>query len=235
MNAQLFTIPFEAEDLSAIRKAVDDAVKYREAKAVEAAAGRTKALQALAGKSVMRDPMCPDSLRSVVKRMPLGTRKKKGQPSNWPSKKEDREKVRKRTEQRRANGLASPFVEGRLSSDGKVYIPSLREAKTLKRVSARIAEHLAIDPSELSVPKAVVSCVEPSDFIQRHRQSGTCIQLAIRHGTKKIHVIESQTIPIADADMNCGDVFAFSGTEAHRMPPTAWQRDLFFTAHKTAM
>ena len=233
-QSKLFKIEFETEDLNAIRLAVDEAVKYREAKAVEVIAGRAKALEALAGKSVMCDRTCPNSL-SIVKRVSLGTKKRKGRPCCWPSKKEDRERVRKRTEERRAQGLESPFAKGRLSRDGTVYIPSLREEKTLKNVSAKIAEHLAIDPLQLR-PKAVVSCVEPSNATKRHRQSGWCIQVAINQGTKRIDVTEAHPSANPRApEMHTGEVFAFSGSEAHRFPPTQWQRDLLFTAYNDAM
>ena len=78
--------------------------------------------------------------------------------------------------------------------------------------------------------------VEPSNATKRHRQSGWCIQVAINHGTKRIDVTEAHPSANPRApEMHTGDVFAFSGSNAHRFPPTQWQRDLLFTAYNDAM
>ena len=227
MDTRTFNIAVSGEDLATLRNVVDESLRVPSAMASEGEVGRENALEKLTGKKVMRD----QAPGNVVKRIDLGVKKKRtGRPCGWPSLREDRARVNERMNERRAQGLPSPFDAGRLSVDGSAYIPSRKEEQALRRIRSEISQQLAIDPTELSVPKAVVSCVAPDTEAPRplHRQAGLCIQVAVNGGDSKVEVMTSTGAE--GGALQQGEVFAFDARQAHRMPMGDYNRELFFTA-----
>ena len=222
-ESKTFRLELSGEDLSILRRVVDESLHIPQARAVERVSGRDEALQTLTGKPVVRDRQAPGN---VVKRMNLG-KKKRIRPCQWPSEPEDRARVKERTKERRAQNLPSPFASGRISRDGGAYLPSLKEQKTLTELKAKISARLALNPGELSVPKAVVSCVA-SDTEQSHRQTGMCVQISVNECDSKVEV-QSMLEP-SGGSMRLGDAFAFDASTRFRFPVGDWKGRLFFTA-----
>jgi len=138
-NAKSFKLQLSAEDLSTLRRVVADSLHVRQARIALKAKGRKEALLELKGKAVMRDKLAPGD---VVKRMNIGNKKKRVRPCQWPSKPEDRKRVNERTKERRAQNLPSPFASGRISNDGDMYLPSLKEQKLLNTLRTNISQQL---------------------------------------------------------------------------------------------
>ena len=223
-NSKSFTLQLSAEDLSTLRRVVDDSLNVTQARTALKAEGRKEALQQLKGEVVMRDKLAPSD---IVKRMNIGNKKKRTRPCQWPSRPEDRARVNNRTKERRAQNLPSPFASGRISNDGDVYFPSFKEQKLLNTLRTNISEALALDPAALSVPKAVVSVVGTNMPRSLHRQTGMCIQLSINQCDK---VDVSGETPASN--MPSGEAFAFDTSVGYRMPAGGELKGkLFFTAH----
>ena len=218
-----FTLALSGQDLFILRRLVDDSLHIPLARAMEKEAGRDAALLTLTGKPVVRDKHAPEN---VVKRMNLG-KKKRVRACRWPSTPEARARVNDRTKERRAQNLPSPFDSGRLSSDGGAYLPSNKEKTLLASLRLKIAAQLALDPTELSVPKAVVSCVASDTGTgSLHKQTGICVQVSVNDSSK----VEVQPHDPLSERMGLGDAFAFDASTGYKFPVGDWKGRLFFTA-----
>jgi len=191
-DPKCFKLALSVDEISALRRLVDESLQIPQARALERQMGDNKeqALSVLTGKPVIRDKHVPGN---VVKRINLGIKKKAARACQWPSRAEDRAKVNARTAERRSKGLLSPFASGRLSKDGRAYLPSLKEQKLLNSLRKNISDQLAIDPTDLSVPKAVVSCIanDTESARQLHKQTGVCVQVSMKHGCNMVEVVQA--------------------------------------------
>lgn len=231
-DAKTFTLALSSEEVSALHRLVDESLHIPQARALEKEVGGNKeqVLSVLTGKSVMRDRQTPGN---IVKRINLGIKKKTHRACQWPKLSEDRAKVNARTAERRAKGLLSPFASGRLSKDGQAYLPSLKEQKLLNTLREKVSQQLELEPAALSVPKAVVSCIEDGGDLARplHRQTGVCVQVSISHGCDRVEVVQPTGVGApSGGSMRGGEALAFDASVGYRMPVGHLRSNLFFTA-----
>ena len=226
-DSKTLALSLSIEEVSALRRLVDASLQIPQARALS---NREQAMSVLTGKPVICDQQAPGN---VVKRIHLGTKQKRVRACHWPSLKVDRAKVNARTKERRAQNKPSPFASGRLSKDGRVYLPSRKDQKLLNTLRKGISQQLEMEPEALSIPKAVVSCIEEDDELARpvHTQTGVCVQISCSSGCNKVEVVQSTGAgQPTGGSMRAGEALVFDASVGYRMPVGHLQGNLFFTA-----
>ena len=228
--ARCFTLQLSQEELNVVASVVDSSLNVQQSLAET---DREKAVGALRGAQVEKDKHYPENvvLKRDIPLTPLEKRKKK-KTSNWPSAQEDRDKLKRRTAERRAQGIPSPF--GRVSVSGMEYLPSPGEKIVLAKVKSQVAQLVGAAPETLSSPAAVVSMIKAGVADRRlHTQDGVGISISIRDDTKPIEIKFGGGLIVAPDLLEAGEAVAFDRRHAHREPVGDFRRTLFF-AHGDA-
>ena len=212
-------LAFDERELRWLREAVDSSLCIPEALSKVPFEGRETALDAIKGTVLVSQtgPRPNGMSKSVVKQRPLNA--KRSQRSNWPSKKKDRDRVKRRTEERRRLGLQSTVVR----PDRDAFHPPDDVRSALRKAIKLISEKTGIEAGDLQ-PRAVVSCVQGEIPPRRHQ--GRRIRLSIHEDTALISFVndgEETIVPLAK-----GEALSFDCAIPHREKEGDWQRTLDF-------
>jgi hypothetical protein len=223
--ARCFALNLAKEEIDLVAKVVDASLNVQPALAE---ASRERAVGVLGGAQIMKDGRFPENVvkRRSIRLSAADTRKKK---SNWPLAKEARVRLKRRTEERRAKGIPSPFA-GRVSARGNEYLPNHREKTILAKLKTQVAELTESPAESLSNPQAVVSMVASGGSERRlHTREGIGVTISLRDETKPLEIMIGNGPPVAPDLLEAGEALAFDRRNAHREPEGDFRRTLYFT------
>ena len=224
--ARCFVLELSEQELKVVASVVDNSLNVQQS--LEES-NREKALGSLRGAQVEKDHNHPENV--VIRRdIPLASMEKreKKKKSNWPFASGDRDRLKRRTAERRAQGIPSPF--GRVSVSGRQYFPSPGEKLVLEKVKSQVAELVGAPPESLSTPAAVISMIKVDAADRRlYTQDGLGISISVRDDTKPIEIRFGGGLTVAPDLLEAGEALVFDRRQAHREPTGDFRRTLFFT------
>lgn len=176
MSVRCIQLTLDPENLDALREAADRRLNVSAAIEVAYSDGRDAALKLLTGKRTMEEKLCNDPHSLAKERSLSMKRKQRSGKSNWPTRKEDREKLKARCMARRAKGLPSAVV-----SPSEVLSQDQRDA--VRDLAQQVARSLGVPSSALSAPKATVEMVAADSNFSSEATHDVRVEVALHDNT----------------------------------------------------